>query len=105
VRENAENGIALSTEHGFIEFLDDATALCGWAKAQQGRNEDGIVQIQEGLAASRAIGVELWRPYFLCLLAEPYMETGRLDDGLGALTEALAVADKHGDRHNQAEIH
>jgi predicted ATPase len=104
-QEHAESGIALSTEHGFIELLADATALRGWAMAQHGRNEEAIAQIQEGLAASHAIGVELWRPYFLCLLAEAYMETGRLDDGLSALTEGLATAEEHEDRHNQAEIH
>ena len=73
--------------------------------AEQGRNEEGIAQIQEGLAASRATGLELWRPYFLCLLAEAYMETGRLDDGLSALMEGLAKAEEHEDRHNQAGIH
>ena len=49
---------------------------------EQGRNEEGIAKLQEVLAASRAAGAELWRPYFLCLLAEASMETGRLDDGL-----------------------
>ncbi len=63
------------------------------------------MQIQEGLAASRATGAELWRPYFLCLLAEACMETGRLDDGLSALTEALAAADEHEIRHYEAENH
>jgi predicted ATPase len=33
------------------------------------------------------------------------MEAGRLDDGLGALTEALAVAGEHKDRHTEAEMH
>jgi hypothetical protein len=33
------------------------------------------------------------------------METGRLDDGLGALTEALATAHEYEDRHNRAEMH
>jgi predicted ATPase len=39
------------------------------------------------------------------LLAEACMETGRLDDGLSGLTEALAAADEHEDRHLEAEIH
>jgi predicted negative regulator of RcsB-dependent stress response len=47
----------------------------------------------------------LARPYLLCLLAVVCMETGRLDDGLNALTEALAAADEHEDRHYEAEIH
>jgi predicted ATPase len=73
--------------------------------AEQGRSEEGIAHLQEGLAAVRATGAEVVRPYYLCLLAEAYMETGRLDDGLNALTEALAAADEHENRHYEAEIH
>ena len=73
--------------------------------AQQGRNEEGIAQIQEGFAAYRATGTELLRPYLLCLLAEACMETGRLDDGLSALTEAVAAAEEHEIRHHWAEMH
>jgi predicted ATPase len=105
VRETAEGVIALSTEQGFVQFLAEATTLRGWAMVQQGYHEEGIAQIQEGLAASRAIGEELFRPYFLCLLAEAHMETARLDDGLDAVTQALAAADAHGDNHYRAEMH
>jgi predicted ATPase len=38
------------------------------------------------------------------MLAEACRETGRLDDGLGALTEALAAADEQENRHCEAEI-
>ena len=105
VQETAQGVTALSAGEGFIEFLADATALRGWAMAHKGRPEDGITQILEGLAACHAIGVESWRPYFLCLLAEAYMETGRIHDGLATLTEALAAADEHENHHNRAEIH
>jgi predicted ATPase len=97
--------IALSAEHGFTQWLAYATTLGGWAMVEQGRTEEGIAQIQEGLAASRTIGAELWRPYFLTLLAEASKETGRLDDGLRSLTEALAAADEHEIRHHEAEMH
>jgi predicted ATPase len=73
--------------------------------AEQGRNEEGIAQIQEGLVAYRATGAELWRPCYLCLLGEACMETGRLDDGLSALTEALAAADENEIRFYEAETH
>src|SRR5713101_230298 len=59
----------------------------------------------DSLAAFRATGAELWRPYFLCLLAEACMETGRFDYGLSALTEALAAADEHENRSYEAEVH
>jgi predicted ATPase len=104
-QENADGAIALSAEHGFTQHLAFATSLGGWAMAEQGRNEEGIAQIQEGLAALRETGAELFRPHSLSLLAESYMERGRLDDGLSALTEALAAAHEHEDRHNRAEMH
>jgi class 3 adenylate cyclase/predicted ATPase len=105
VREIAERVIALSTEHGFIQFVADATALGGWAMAKQGYHEEGLARMREGLAACQAIGEELFRPYFLCLLAEAYLGTGRLADGLVIVKEAVVAAEEHEDRHFEAEIH
>ena len=45
------------------------------------------------------------RPHLLCLLAEACREKDRLDDGLGALTEARAAAEEHGNRSSEAETH
>jgi predicted ATPase len=104
-QENAEVAIALSAEHGFTDSLHGATGLRGWAIAEQGRHEEGIALIREGLATFRATGGELALPYFFCLSAEAYREAGRFDDGLSALTEALAAADEHEDRNYEAETH
>jgi predicted ATPase len=102
---HAERVIAFSAEHGLPESLAVATILRGWAMAEQGRYEEGIAHIQEGLAACRVTGTELRRSYYLCLLAEACKETGRLDYGLSALTEALAAADEHEERNYEPEIH
>jgi predicted ATPase len=87
-QEHAERLIALSAEHGFIFWLAMASIRRGWEMAEQGHSEEGIAQIQEGLAASRATGTGLGRPYFLTLLAEACMKTSRLDDGLTARGES-----------------
>jgi len=105
VEEKAESMIALSAKHGLTDYWAWATGLRGWAMAQQGRAVEGIAQIQEGLAASRAAGAGLARPFYLCLLVEAYMETGRFDDGLSTLTEALAASDEHENRNYEAEIY
>ncbi len=97
--------MALSTEHGFIFWLAMANILHGWAMSEQGRNQEAIAQIQEGLAALRTAGAEVERPQDLSLLAEAYMKTGRLDDGLSALTEALAAANEYENRSYEAETH
>jgi class 3 adenylate cyclase/predicted ATPase len=104
-QEHAESAIALCAKYGLTDALACATPVRGWAMAAQGHHEEGIAQMQEGLAMFRATGMELWRPYFFCLLADACIETGRLDDGLSALTEAMAAADEHEDRHYEVEIH
>ena len=55
-KESAESAILLSAEHGYADRLAYATSLRGWAMSEQGRNEEGIAQIREGLAALRALG-------------------------------------------------
>ena len=104
-QKTAESLTTLSLEHGYSDFLAWATILRGCAMAAQKHSEEGIAQIQEGMAALRATGFELARPRFLCSLAEACMEAGRLDDALDALTEALAAADQREERQAEAEIH
>ena len=104
-QETAESLIALCAEGGFTYWLMLATILRGWTMAAQGRNEEGIALIREGLAGTRATGSELHRPYFLTLLAEAQMQIGRFDDGLNSLAEALAAADRNENRHYETEMH
>ncbi len=70
-QERAEACITLSTEQQFPHWLAWGTILQGWALAEQGQGEEGIALIHQGLAASRAIGIEL-RGWYVALLAEAY---------------------------------
>jgi predicted ATPase len=47
----------------------------------------------------------MYVPYSVSLLAEAWGETGRLGEGLSALTEALAIAEEHENRQYEAEMH
>jgi predicted ATPase len=104
-QEMEEALIALSFEHRMTGFLPFATGLRGWAMAAQGRHEEGIAQIKEGLAGIRATGTEVSRTTYLCLLAKSCKEAGRLDDGLNAVTEALTAADEREERREEAQLH
>jgi predicted ATPase len=81
------------------------TMLHGWALAEQGRGAEGIAQLRQGLAAHRALGSELGRPYFLALLAEACGRAGQADEGLQVADEALAVAHHTGERQYEAELY
>jgi predicted ATPase len=104
-QEAAERAIALSAEHGFTFWLAVATILRGWAMAQQGLNKEGIAQMEEGLVAFRATGSEIGRPRWLSLLAEACIESGRLNDGLSVLAEALAGVKETEGHQYEAEIY
>jgi predicted ATPase len=103
--ERAGVVITLSTEQGFPQALAMGTIYRGWALAEQGRGEEGIGQMRQGLAALQATGAELFRPYYLVLLAEAYEKVGQTEEGLNVLTEALATIDKTGERYNEAEMY
>src|SRR5215510_7668200 len=81
------------------------TILRGWALAAQGQGKEGMAQMHEGLAAYRATGAEQWRLYFLALLAEAYGKVGQAEEGLTVLAEALATANKTGERFYEAELY
>jgi len=73
--------------------------------AEQGRREEGIVQIRQGITAWQTMGVELQGPYSLALLAEAYGKVGQIEEGLTVLAEALAMVNKNGERWWEAELY
>jgi predicted ATPase len=105
VQERAEAQIGLASEQGFPDWLAWGTIWRGWALAEQGQEEEGIAQMLQGLAALRATGAEIVRPYWLALLAEAYGKAGQVKEGLNALAEALAQVGQTGERIWEAELY
>lgn len=86
VQENAEAEIALATEYNFPFQLAFGTVFHGWAMSEQGQIEEGIAQLQQGLAAWRATGTELGLPMLYSWLAESFGKAGQIEEGLAILT-------------------
>jgi predicted ATPase len=101
----AEEALALCKEQGFGLYGAVNTILQGWAFTAQGQGEEGIALMRQGLDAWRGAGAELNQAYFLALLAEGYGKAGQIEEGLGALAEALARVEKTGERFYEAELH
>jgi predicted ATPase len=112
-QEWAEAAIALSAEQGFALFVAGGTIFRGWALAArspapgvgQGQVEEGMAQLHQGLAAWRATGAAVLRPYGLALLAAASAQVGQREEALTLLAEALAVANDTGERRWEAELH
>jgi predicted ATPase len=105
VQEHAEAAISLATEQGFPYWRAIGSILRGWALAYQGQTREGHEQIQQGLTAWRATGAEVFRPYFLALLAEVYGAMGQPETGMTALMEALMLVEKTGERWYEPELY
>ncbi len=106
-QECADAAIAVAGEHNLTMFQANATVTRGWATMMinQGRDETPIENMRQGLAARQATGTELMRPHMLALLAEAFSKARQTDKGLHVLEEALAVADRTGERYYDAELY
>jgi predicted ATPase len=102
---HADALLALSTEHDFAARGAQGRYLRGWALAKQGQEEEGFVQICQGIAAWRATGAAIGQPYLLALLAEAYSMTGHIVEGRRVLDEALATAHNTGEQYYKAELY
>jgi tetratricopeptide (TPR) repeat protein len=81
----AERALELS-EQGHFRFLQSGCIMHrGSALAHQGRIEEGITALRQGLAAWDATGTQLALPYSHARLAEAYQLAGRREEGLQAL--------------------
>jgi predicted ATPase len=103
-RELAESVVALAAEHGFQQWLLAGRILNGWVQAIEGRGAAGIAQLRQGIREYRAMGSELFVPYFLSLLAGAHLKHGEADEGLAAAVEALSVSAVTGERSWDAEL-
>ncbi|CAG9185027.1 hypothetical protein LMG23994_05583 [Cupriavidus pinatubonensis] len=104
-QEFADAAVTLSTEQGFPLYMGWGMVLRGWALAKEGRHEEGIAQMREGLSTYEATGAILERPTFLGLLADAYGHAGQSEAGLQMLCEALARVEANSERFDEPTLH
>jgi predicted ATPase len=103
-RRCSQELLTLADEHDLPQYRAWAGIVHGWAVAATDPAA-GVSEIQHSLAVYERLRSEVARPHFLALLAEAMGRDGRVDEGLGALDEAVACAARTGDRYYLAEVH
>jgi predicted ATPase len=104
VQRAAEEEIALATEQGFQLWHALGTLHKSAGMLLQGRTDDAIPVLLEGLQSFRATGAGLRIPYYLGILGDAYTRAGRFGDAHRVLDEALETAEKDDDRVQEAEL-
>jgi len=106
VAGQANAAIALCEEHEFVHYIAMGQILRGWARAQLGEFEKGIVEIREGLEKERATGALLYDSYSLALLADAFIKNERYQPAFDFLQQAeLRLDEENSPRFYAPEIY
>ena len=105
VEELEEEALAHDREHGFGLLLTAGVIQRGWILAERGKKEEGLAQMQEGLAKHREIGAVVLAPAFMAVMAELHQKLGRPAEALSTVTEALRVAQQSGQHYWESELY
>ena len=105
LREQAEAALALAIEQGIPLWAAKATIHRGSALAMQHRSDEGMADLQKGIAAWRATGANGSLPYYYTILAEAYARKGKSKEGMQWLDEAHTLVERTDDHWWEAEVH
>jgi serine/threonine protein kinase/predicted ATPase len=101
----AEEQIAIATEQGFALWQATGTFFKGAGLLLQAQLEESLPLLLRGIYDFRATGAEILCPFQLSILGNVYTRAARFGEAHAALDEGLALAEKNGDRIQEAELH
>jgi DNA-binding winged helix-turn-helix (wHTH) protein/predicted ATPase len=105
LQANAAAAVTVAREQDFRLVLGWALTLDGWAAVEDGRFEEGMDYLANGLAEVRATGSFQFLPYLISLKAQAHLTHGEAASGLQALDEAFSVTRMTGESFWNAELH
>jgi class 3 adenylate cyclase/predicted ATPase len=101
----ADKLLRIAREQRYFFYQAWGSFFQGAGLLLQGRLAEGLPLLRKGLDAFRATGGVVTLPYCLSILGAAHMQAGRFADACQALDEGLALAEKHDDRFQEAELH
>src|SRR5216683_917790 len=102
---HAEELATLSAEHDFALFSAGGSLFRGWCIVALRQGQQGIVLLDEALAAWRATGSMLLVPFFLLLLADASGKAGQREEGLRRLDEVARLVETTQELWIESEMH
>jgi class 3 adenylate cyclase/tetratricopeptide (TPR) repeat protein len=96
VRADADMLLALGREYGMRVYSAYGTVFSSWTAAVADRSTEGVISLRESICALAEANIKQGLPLLYGLLAELQLETGRFEDALVAVDEALSCAGETG---------
>jgi class 3 adenylate cyclase/tetratricopeptide (TPR) repeat protein len=100
----ATESLEMAREQGFATWIGVSQMIRGESLVRSGDLKGGLAEIAAGMSAYRSIDAVTYQPYGLALLADGLLASGRLDEALDTLAEALAMVERTGERFYLAEL-
>ncbi len=100
----ASETIAISRQHDYSYHLGSGLGVMGWAVGEEGKLDEGIEKIRQGLALLKDSNSRLIYQHLLVLLADTYLKAGMVDEGLTVIDESLALINKSAFKVIEPEI-
>lgn len=98
-RSFAVEALQIAEEQGLALWVGWSRIMHGWARADEGQLEAGVLEMRSGIDTAKSLGHELLNSHYLTLLAEMLVRAGRFDDAAATLDEADWLVS-----HNQERI-
>jgi serine/threonine protein kinase/tetratricopeptide (TPR) repeat protein len=93
----------ISNERGFTYWWGHAVFYEGEKIALEEKVDDGIARMHQGLVIMKSTGIQTCFTRLLTRLAEVYLKTGQIDEGLKTIEEASEVRCKFDEKYMEAE--
>jgi len=105
VRSQAETLAVFAGEQRLRVFRAKGQFFRGWARAIQGEVRGGLEEMLDAIASERAADTPHDFTLYYEMLAEVYCLAGYQQEGLQAIREAFAIAERNGIVYWNAELH
>jgi class 3 adenylate cyclase/predicted ATPase len=103
--EKANEAVSLATEKGFPYWAGIGKVMQGWGKATGNPTRAMIQGFRDRIEHHRAVGTDLFAPYFLNLLGDVALKANQADECIAALDEAETLLNRTGERSWESETH
>ena len=100
----ADACILVCEESGFPVWLAITRCMRGRLLCEQGRLDEGLIEMREGQGMWLSTGSMVSQPLYLALRAEGLLLAGDLEGAANCVDEGLDITDRYGELQLQAEL-
>ncbi len=100
----AEDCIRVCEESGFPVWLAITRCMRGRLLCEQGRLDEGLIEMREGHGMWLSTGAIVSQPLYLSLRAEGLLLAGELEGAANCVDEGLDITERYGELQLQAEL-